>query len=289
MQHHPLNWFFFLTLNESNKLNGYYYDFRNDKIQPISFYQHEQFTQIEVNSDVHPVYFVLLNPFFKGRKKPLLGFINRKDLKKFQVILTAGMHNGISSLKFTTESSQTATSVYYETKLANSFNIQLQAIYSIKKFLIGTYISYNNNNYQDKTRIVSGKSGSGLNLDYSSKGNWPEHFLHIGLVSGYDFILLENIIISPCLNAGIYFCPGGIASFDTELGNTTIKQFKKKFSIGGSIFFKFPINDDFMIISGLTYQNNKFDASNYFTDIKEDSYHSRQELLKLEIGISMEF
>jgi hypothetical protein len=280
---------FLLTLNEANQLRGYYYDPQNNVIQAVTFYQHEQFTQIEVDSETRPVYFILLNPFFEKVKKPLLGFIKRKELKKFQLILTTGIQNGVSSLKFSADTSQTITSVYYETKISTGFNIKLKAIYSIKKFLIGAYINYERNNYQDKTRIIARKLGNGINLDYSSGGNWPEHQLHFGLISGYDFMLLENIIISPCFNAGIYFYPGGIASFDTELGHQTVKQFKNKFRLGGSLLFKLPINEDFMVASGLVYQSNRFDASNYFGDIEKDSYHSRQEILKLEIGISMKF
>ncbi len=280
---------FLLTLNEANELRGYYYDTQNNIIQPVSFYQHEQFTQIKIDSGTKSAYFILLNPFFKKRKKPFLCFIKRKGLKKFQLILMTGIHNGVSSLTFSNGTSQTIASAYYGTKITSSFNIELQAIYSIKKFLIGIYINYDRNNYQDKTCIIARKLGNGINLEYSSKGNWPEHFLHFGLISGYDFLVLENIIVSPNLNAGIYFYPGGIASFDAELGDQTIKQFKRKFSIRGSLFFKLPINEDFTIISGLVYQNNRFDASNYFTDIKKDSYHSRQEMLKLEIGISIKF
>ena len=277
-----------LTLNKQNELSGFYKTL-GQPIKPIGFNSQIQFINIKAITDNKTLEYNILNPTYKHKNDKILGFIKRKELQRFQVTLSTGLHNGISSLKFRMDTSQNITSVYYKVKLVSSFNIKLQATYSVKKFFFGTYICFENNNYEGNTRIVTQKVGNSINLEYSGHGNWPAKLLHLGVVSGYDFLAFDRFLVSPSLNVGIYFYPGSLKTFDKDLSNKTMSKIRKKFSFGGGLYIKIPINTDLLFVSGFFYQFNNFDASNYFSDIKKNSCRSRQELLKLEFGVSIKF
>jgi len=277
-------------LNDKNELRCFYKNINEKKYKNFVFYDNEQFIPLKIILENEPNDYILWNPFFEEKEDKILGFINKKETQRFQLILTGGIHSGVSSLKFKPDTSQTINSIYYEAQVINSFNIKFQALYSFKKFLFGTYISYENNNEQNNTRIISRTiSSNSVNLDYSGNGNWPSQLLHFGVVATYDLLVFDNLIISPSVNGGAYIYPKTQKAFDVDFGEKTMKEFKQKYSLGGGIYLKLPINENLWFTTGLIYQFNHFDASSYFTDIKSNTFHTRQEIYRIEFGTCLKF
>jgi hypothetical protein len=277
-----------LTLNEQTELKGFY-KIAEQPFSPIVFSSHIQFVNITTTLKNKTLEYNILNPKYHQKKGKFPGFLKRKDVQRFQIMLTTGIHSGVSSLRYLTDSSQSVSSVYYQAKLIHSFNLKLQAQYYFKKFYIGTYFCFENNNYENNTRIIAHKVGNSGNLEYSSQGNWPAMLFHFGICSGYEFLAFDKFLISPTLNGAVYFYPKSLKPFDSELSNKAMSHFKKKYSFGGGLYLKVPINDYLLLVSGMFYQFNHFNSSTYFTDIKTDSFHSRQEIVKMEIGVSLKF
>ncbi|MDF1550185.1 MAG: hypothetical protein P1P88_20330 [Bacteroidales bacterium] len=287
-----LTYLIFVGLDEALEVKYIYSTLNNEETHPyysnILFSDNEQFKSINIAYGQEVYDFILLNPFYENRIRKL--FFETKNPGKFQLTITTGIPNGTSTMRYQPDTMSYVSAVYYDTKIVNGFAVQLQTFYSIRRFLIGSYIRYENYNFEDATRIIiTRKTGGGTNLNYSGSGNWPEQLLYFGIAVAYDFLILEKFVFTPEINAGSYLITGSKKKFDPTFNSSANTVYKNRYNLGGSANVKFLLYGQLWITLGASFQYNYIDAQSYFIDIKPDSYHMHQEVSRLDIGLSYNF
>lgn len=287
-----LTYLIFVGLDEALEVKYIYSTLNNEETHPyysnILFSDNEQFKSINIAYGQEVYDFILLNPFYENRIRKL--FFETKNPGKFQLTITTGIPNGTSIMRYQPDTMSYISAVYYDTKIVNGFAVQLQTFYSINRFLIGSYIRYENYNFEDATRIIiTRKTGGGTNLNYSGSGNWPEQLLYFGIAVAYDFLILEKFVFTPEINAGSYLITGSQKKFDPTFNSSANPGYKNLYNLGASANVKFPLYGQLWITLGASFQYNYIDAQSYFIDIKPDSYHMHQEVSRLDIGLSYNF
>lgn len=270
---------FYFISSDKNSSNNYFQEIRLD--------EEMQFIPIEIEYHKKNIQFQFLNPLYSPRNPTVLETNFRNIIPKFQFSFTFSIPSGTSSIIYKNVSSTASESVYYGAKITGNIGMKLQTLYLYKNISGGLFIQYDNLNYEITNHVTTKVLHSGkTTYNYASNGNWPEKYIHYGLVFSYDFIVLDRFIVAPTFFAGLYHYPNSPKPFDDILLNDTKENFKKRYSIGGGLYFKIPIYKNFWFTAGYIYQNNHFDASSYFIDINKKTYQSRQEFNRIELGTS---
>jgi len=264
----------------------------NDEINPcynnFIFTENEQFKSLKIKFGETFYDLQLLNPFYE--EKVSKNFLETKNPGKFQLIISGGIPKGESSLYYQPDTSTSFQSAYYSSRIENGFSFQVQCNYSIKRFLLGIFMRYETYNFENITRLISSKvKGSVINLNYSGNGNWPSRIICFGATTAYDLMIFEKFIFTPSFNFGYYWALGTSSPFDDDYNSNFNGRYSATYSFNTGIAFKFPLYKQIWLTTGAIYQFNNFNATSYFADIKQNSYHMRQEIYRFDFGICYQF
>lgn len=279
-------------LDHHNKIHFYFIstnlDLENNYFKEIIFNEDSQFIAIESEYRKKNIQLQFLNPEYTPYKGTLIHTNIRNILPRFQFSLTFSIPSGSSSILYKNTNSTASESVYYGAKITGNIGLKLQMQYFLKKFSTGIFMQYDNLNYEISNQVsIKVSHGGKTSYNYASNGNWPEKYIHYGLVCSYNFLVLDKFFVAPTLYSGLYHYPNQPKPFDNLLQNNTKENFKKRYSLGGGLYFKIPVYKNFWFTAGYIYQNNHFDASTYFIEIDKNSYQSRQEFFRIELGTSI--